>query len=91
MEVGAGFGSDGNGADVETLTIGSTLVRLGWTDRLELRLGWQGYVDTTIDFQGQETSVDGVGDGELGLKWLVAEARGGRPQVALLVPLRRII
>ena len=86
VEVGAGLSRDDEGADVETVSVGSTLVRIGWTERLELRLGWQGYVDETVELPGgAKVSADGPADGELGLKLLLAEETAGRPQLALLV------
>lgn len=68
--------NDGTGVDVHTLP--QTLFRMGIVDRLELRLGWDGYID-----EGSG-GASGVGDGELGTKIYLLEAEGNIPETALL-------
>lgn len=62
-----------------------TLVRLGLARRFELRLGWDGWLREELSTPGPDLAADGLGDLEIGGKILLAEARGRRPQVALLL------
>lgn len=59
-----------------TQTLG-TLVRIGLDERLELRLGADGWISSD--------GPDGLGDGSIGVKFLVAEETANSPQVAVLV------
>lgn len=64
--------------------VGGSLLRIGLVERLELRVGWEGYVDEESVTPGGRGSVNGPGDAELGAKLVLMEARARRPQVALL-------
>jgi hypothetical protein len=65
---------------LEALAVGSTLVRIGVVEGMELRLGWGGWE------REEEGGVvdEGAADAALGLKVRLWEARGARPQAALL-------
>jgi len=76
IEVGWLYGENDVGVEVNTLP--GTLVRIGVVDRLELRLGWEGYID-----EGSG-GPSGVGDGEVGAKIYMLEAEGNIPETALL-------
>lgn len=54
-----------------------TLVRIGLAERLELRLGFDGYISTS--------GPDGLGDASVGAKFVLAEESGNSAQIALLV------
>ncbi len=73
------------GVRVETEEAPGTLVRIGLIEDLELRLGWSGRISQTTDFETRRLRQDGSGDGEVGLKWVLARERPGRPQVAVLI------
>ena len=78
LEAGVSWEESGDG---ETLQVPASLLRGGLTERLELRLGWDGWL--RHEAEGGET-LEGAGDAELGLKLeLLAEGRG-RPALALL-------
>jgi hypothetical protein len=76
IEVGWLYGENDVGVEVNNLP--GTLVRIGIVDRLELRLGWDGYID-----EGSG-GPSGVGDGEVGAKIYMLEAEGNIPETALL-------
>lgn len=76
---------DEDGVSVESWEAPGTLLRIGLAERVELRLGWTGFVDQEVEIGRREASVDGLGDAEIGAKILLAEERGGRPQMAVLV------
>ncbi len=73
------------GVRVESHEVPGTLLRVGLSDRIELRIGWTGLVASEIRFGSFKASDDGIGDGELGAKIHLAEERGGRPEIALLL------
>lgn len=77
--------SDSGGLDTDTHEAPGTLLRVGLTQRLELRAGWSGYLREDTDGPGDGGRVEGFGDADLGFKTLLAEATAGRPQLALLV------
>lgn len=77
VETGASLERHPDGA--ESVALGSTLVRVGLAPRLELRLGWDGWIDER--FAG---GAGGAGDGEVGLKVRLWDEGGGRPEAALL-------
>lgn len=66
--------------DTKTHELPQTLIRWGIADQIELRLGWNGYIDAN----GSD-GVDGAGDGEWGAKFYVAEEDGVLPETAFLV------
>lgn len=65
----------------ETELLGS-LVRWGLAERLEVRFGWDGWIDRDVD---GGPGAEGIGDGEVGVKVALALERGRRPETALLV------
>lgn len=72
--------------DLEADELPGTLARIGLAERLELRLGWAGYVSQdTSGPGGAGGEVDGAADGELGAKVYLWEEKGSRPEAALLV------
>ena len=85
VEAGWTFSNDEDGVDTETAEFPGTLVRIGLVDRLELRLGWTGYVREEIRIGASETDDDGAGDTEIGAKVYLREERGAAPEIALLV------
>jgi hypothetical protein len=79
--------SDDPDSRVETQELLATLVRIGLHERLELRLGWAGWIRTETEARGpagERSEADGAGDTELGFKVRFFEESGGRPAVALL-------
>lgn len=93
LEAGALFSSEtGPDGALEVLEGPGTLVRVGLTRSLELRVGWNGYV--AEDFEpraargtgtgGGSSSHDGFGDGALGVKLRLWDEGERRPQAALL-------
>lgn len=85
LEVGATVTRDETGGETtEVLELPGTLLRLGLSDHVELRLGWGGYADLETSQGGLELSDSGVLDAEVGAKVHLAPERGGRPEMALL-------
>jgi hypothetical protein len=80
LETGLDAAREGGDPETETTALGSTLVRIGLLEGLELRLGWGGW---EREEQGG-AAVEGAADAELGLKVGLCEARGARPQAALI-------
>ena len=68
-----------SGQDLERHELPGTLVRIGMMDRVELRLGWGGYID-----ESGGGDQNGIADGELGTKLYMFAEDGGRPETALL-------
>jgi hypothetical protein len=60
------------------------LVRLGFTEGWELRLGWQGLARTEVEGRGRAVTEEGALDAELGAKVLLHGAEAGGLQTALL-------
>ena len=59
------------------------LLRFGLTDRLEIRLGWPGYVATNYDGPGLDGSSDDTLEPNVGLMLDLWPQRGIRPQTAV--------
>ena len=82
LNAGAQFGRV---EEAEILSVGQVLVRAGLTERLELRVGLNSYVD--LSAPGAE--VEGVEDPSLGVKVKLldgaGEVGGGRPEAALIL------
>jgi hypothetical protein len=70
--------------ETETLTIAPALVRIGVAPRVEARVGFAGWVRTSVTRMGATSSESGIGSLDLGLKYQVAEGGGYAPAVALL-------
>ncbi len=95
LELGWTFSRDEeDGVRVEVHEVPGTLVRVGLSEKVELRVGWAGFIDAEASraggapsnaLGGFEAGDDGIGDGELGVKVHLAEERGGRPEIALLL------
>lgn len=79
IQIETGFTYSDEGSESRTLEYPGTLVRIGLTERLELRLGTQGFVS---EFESDETT--GYGDSELGTKIYFWQEKGWRPETALL-------
>lgn len=83
IETGIGFTEDdGGGEETRSIEAPGTLIRIGLTERLELRLGFTGWVR---EFEGEGES--GVGDSEVGFKYYLIEESGWRPEVAFMAHL----
>ena len=74
-----------------TLAAPGTLVRIGVSPRVEVRLGWSGWIDEDPDDcpAGGEGVPSGCGaagasDGEAGVKVLLVERSGARPDVGVI-------
>ena len=75
---------DESGLLTETHELAGTLVRIGLTERVELRVGWAGYIAADVDLGGAMTDANGSGDTALGAKVHLREERGRAPELALL-------
>lgn len=76
---------DEDGARAETHEVPGSLLRVGLSDMIELRIGWTGFVDSEVRFGRIEAGDDGAGDAELGAKIHLASERGSRPETAILL------
>lgn len=86
IETGVGFAEeDSEGLETEVFAGPGTLVRIGLAERLELRLGWVGYIDHQVSFQGSSVNASGVGDADIGAKLQLREESGRVPEMAILV------
>jgi len=74
-----------NGVRFESNEAPGTLLRIGLSDWVELRIGWVGLVNREVRVGGSTFSADGAGDGELAAKIYLRPERGSAPEVALLV------
>lgn len=75
---------ESDGLRSETDEVPGTLVRIGLAERLELRLGWAGWIEEEVEGRGGRSVAEGGGDLELGGKLVLWEERGRRPRGALL-------
>jgi len=73
-----------DGVEVRTDAIPEVLLRIGLVERLELRLGFSGYVWEDVD-AGEDN--DGLGDTEVGTKLFLWKEGGYLPEAALLTHL----
>ncbi len=79
--------SDRSGEETDTQEIPGTLVRIGVSRRVELRLGWAGQIDFESDVRGptgRRSRSSGSGDASLGVKVRLVDERGRRPEIAVL-------
>lgn len=81
LEIGALFTHDD---DVNTFEVPGTLLRIGIVERLELRIGWTGYVSQDQEAEGLFDD-SGIGDAELGVKVRLRDEKGRAPEMAVLV------
>lgn len=79
VEIGYGYTSDG-ASDVQEHSIAQSLLRIGATPNLELRLGWEGYANLDQDHSTQE----GVGDLSVGFKAAIAQQDRWMPTLSLI-------
>jgi len=84
VEMGWTFTQDVEDERIDRHELPGTLVRIGVYERLELRLGWSGYVDERVQAGGDSDRNEGVGDGEVGTKIYLWPERGLRPEAAVL-------
>ena len=63
----------------------SSLLRIGLSQNVELRIGWTGWMDAETRSSDFEAASDGFGDAEVGVKIHLAAERGRRPETALLL------
>jgi len=75
------------GRDLEATELLGTLVRIGISERVELRVGFDGFVSEEIERPAPRGRVDsdGFGDASLGAKLLLFEEDAARPQAAMLI------
>ncbi len=75
---------DANRLRIESDAVPGTLIRLGLHERVELRLGWAGWVEETVRGVGVALDADGAGDADIGAKVVLRSGETGGPQVAVL-------
>ena len=85
LEAGWTITRDDGDVGLETQEVPQTLLRIGLSRRVELRVEWGGYVSTEEESASGLTAVDGASDGAVGVKVLLRPGEGRRPQIALLV------
>ncbi len=79
------IGDDAGEVEIDAWNFAGTLVRVGLTDRFELRLGWEGWIDEEVTIGPVRDSEDGAGDAVVGAKVKLREGDGASPAIALLV------
>ncbi len=84
FEGGWTYSENDGGVEVRTNAIPEILLRIGLVERLELRLGFSGYVWEDVD-TGEDN--EGLGDTEVGTKLLLREEGGFLPGAAFLTRL----
>lgn len=85
IEVGAAWSAERDAPnDEESFEAVAALVRIGLVERLELRVGWDGYIRQEVDLGRGRLTTEGAGDASLGAKLRLADELGGRPEMALL-------
>ena len=86
LELGATLTNDESaGVRTESFALPQTLLRIGLSERTELRIGWAGFQDQDQYGGGQSLRSDGAGDTELGVKIALTKSRATGPLTALLV------
>ena len=85
VETGALFTFDEEkGIRSQASEVPGTLLRFGLHPRVELRVGWSGWIEDVSRGAGGRSRVSEAADPELGVKIALAKARGARPDVALI-------
>jgi hypothetical protein len=85
IEAGATFArDDGEGFEVDLTQVPGTLVRIGLSERFELRLGWDGWLEEDVTVGGVRGSIDGFGDASVGAKALLRQGDGLSPAIAVI-------
>lgn len=82
IQIESGITYNDEGSESRTLEYPGTLLRIGISKRVELRLGTQGFVS---EFEGNNTT--GLGDSEIGTKIYLRQESGWKPETALLASL----
>ncbi len=77
LEMGYTYRESDNGNEVRTQNFPEVLLRIGWVENWELRLGWGGY-------SFEENGEDIANDMRVGAKWAISDQDGWHPQLALL-------
>lgn len=86
IEAGVSYGEDTEGSTrLESLAAPVGVLRIGLARRAELRLGWGGYQSLHLEDASGTSDSDGFADASLGAKLLLAEERGRRPRMAVLL------
>lgn len=67
--------------------IGNFLLRIGILEKVELRLGWNGFTSRDRRAASIEDRQEGLRDADIGAKIRLAEQRGARPNIAFLAAL----
>lgn len=73
-----------NNDDFTDHALGESLLRIGLADRLELRLGWDGYGITRYDHNDDES---GIRDTSLGFKYAILRDHPETPDISLIASL----
>ena len=85
LETGIDFSRDESPfGNEENLDLGGSLLRWGYSDRLELRFAFTAYSRSTFETATFESRSSGLADPELGLKWRLRDGDGYSPALALL-------
>ena len=87
FQIEGGFLVDADTADdgtVHRLLVPQTLLRVGLTQRIELRLGSDGYVWQRTGSSNASSRVEGLSDLVVGTKIRLREARSWRPALAIV-------
>lgn len=85
FEAGWTFAREAAGAvAVEQHAVPQSLARIGVAPRVELRLGFAGWMRTAVEGIGPTAVESGMGDLDVGFKWRLADGSQGRPSVALV-------
>jgi hypothetical protein len=83
VEASVAYGRTGVGSEKQASLTTPTLLRVGVSSSVELRMETDGWVrdDSALDFAMD----DGMADLAVGLKWHTSDESGGRPATALLL------
>ncbi len=73
-----------NGVRVRQHVTPDMLLRVGLTDRFEIRIGWPGYVSTNYEGSGQPPSFKDTLDPNVGFMWDLVDQNGCVPQMAVM-------
>jgi hypothetical protein len=85
LELGATYEhEDELGLRAERWQLPGSLLRIGMNERLELRLGWDGWLDEELRFGGERASESGFGDASFGAKLKLRRGEGTSPAIALI-------
>jgi len=78
IEAGYTFTDNNDGGVItESHAVPGVLVRIGLAPKYELRIGWQGFIDSETTSSGDNAQSDGVGDMSIGTKFRLQENDAG--------------